>query len=162
MRKKLPILGGCAIVLALGLFLLWHGRGRAFADVVPTPLGPLTSWEAELTAQGREPGSTFPLDLQQVEQVMDLFSGQTLRRRYSDLDGVADAYQSSMDYFARIYLTDYAAPRTRCELLLVGDYLVVNQIGADQCGTYTLSGGQEFQEELVRLLLEFSAQADRA
>lgn len=149
MKKKylVPAAAAGAALALLAAALLWYGRSREFRAVFPLSGSVEVSCQAQWTpAEGQ--GCARDLTGAQTRQVLDALKGQRLRRRYGDLLpwGVGPVTSSMGE---SLLLTFRDRSGSACELLLLGDRMWLHDLVRGREASYTLSGGQAFQEELT-------------
>lgn len=155
MKKKylVPAAAAAAALALLAAALLWYGRSRAFRAVFPLSGSVEVACQAQWTP---EKGQGYARDLtgEQTGQVLGALKGQQLRRRYGDLLpwGGAEPVTSSMEDSLLLTFRDRSG--TACELLFLGDRMWLHDLEQDRRASYTLSGGQTFQEELASSVCE--------
>ena len=155
MKKKylVPAAAAAAALVLLAAALLWYGRSRSFRAVFPLSGSVEVSCRAQWTP---EEGQGYARDLtgEQTSQVLGALKEQQLRRRYGDLLpwGGEGPVTSSMGESLLLTFRDRSG--VSCELLFLGDRMWLHDLERDWGASYSLSGGQVFQEELTGVVYE--------
>ena len=154
MKKKylVPAAAAAAALVLLAAALLWYGRSRSFRAVFPLSGSVEVSCRAQWTP---EEGQGYARDLtgEQTSQVLGALKEQQLRRRYGDLLpwGGEGPVTSSMGESLLLTFRDRAGCPVSC---CFGGPDVAPRPGAGLGASYSLSGGQVFQEELTGVVYE--------